>query len=185
MRRKPKRTRKSQRKQKRIVIIAGPNGAGKTTFARRYLPRRAGFPDFINADLIALGLSPFAPELAAIEAARIMLEQIHQKVSVGRSFMFETTLAARTYASYIPEWRKSGYHVKLIFLSLPSPEAAIARVRMRVLQGGHHVDEDVVRRRFDAGRQNFARLYTKLVDSWELYDNSGTAPKRISYGTNS
>jgi predicted ABC-type ATPase len=173
-----------KRKSKRIVIIAGPNGAGKTTFARKYLPRRAGFPDFINADLIAQGLSPFSPQDAAIEAGRVMLTQIHAKVRDRRSFMFETTLAARSYASYIPEWRKLGYHVKLVFLSLPSADAAIARVKMRVLQGGHDVAEEVIRRRFDRGRRNFKQLYVKLVDDWDLYDNSGPVAKLVASGTN-
>jgi predicted ABC-type ATPase len=175
---------KRKRKQKRIIIIAGPNGAGKTTFARRYLPRRAGFPDFINADLIARGLSPFAPDDAAIEAGRIMLSQIHAKVSQGRSFMFETTLAARTYASYIPKWRDLGYHVKLIFLSLPSAEVASSRVKMRVLQGGHAVPEGVIRRRFEIGQRNLDQLYTKLVNAWDLYDNSGPVPQLVAHGRN-
>lgn len=178
MRRRPKKT------QKKIIIIAGPNGAGKTTFATRYLPERSGFPDFINADLIAKGLSPFAPETAAMEAGRIMLAQIHSKISQGRSFMFETTLAARTYASYIPNWRKLGYHVKLIFLSLPSPETAIARVKMRVLQGGHAVPEEVIRRRFENGRRNLEKVYMKQVDAWDQYDSSGLVPKLIAHGNN-
>jgi predicted ABC-type ATPase len=97
---------------------------------------------------------------------------------------FETTLAARSYASYIPEWQKPGYRVKLIFLGLPSPEAAIASVRTRVLQGGHDVAEEVIRRRFEIGRRNFHQLYLNLVDDWDLYDNSGTVPKLIASGTN-
>jgi predicted ABC-type ATPase len=177
--------RKKNREQpKRIIIIAGPNGAGKTTFAKIYLPKEAGFPDFVNADLIAAGLSPFAADDVALEAANIMLTQIHGKVSRRKSFMFETTLAARTYASYIPTWRNLGYHVKLIFLSLPSADLAVARVRMRVLQGGHNVPEDVIRRRFELGRRNFERLYLNLIDAWDLYDSSGTVPRLIAHGEN-
>lgn len=116
---------------KRIVIIAGPNGAGKTTFAKSFLPNEAGCPDFINADLIAQGLSPFAPEKVAIRAGKLMLEEIFRRVDVGYSFAFETTLSGFSYARHIPRWRKSGYHVKLLFLKLPSAELAVARVRMR------------------------------------------------------
>jgi predicted ABC-type ATPase len=175
----PKRRRKPE---KRMIIIAGPNGAGKTTFAREHLPKKAGFPDFINADLIAQGISPFAPDAAAVEAGRIMLMQIQSKVRQAKSFMFETTLAARSYASYIPGWRKQGYHVKLVFLSLPSADVAIARVKMRVMQKGHDVPESVVRRRFDAGRLNFEHLYKPLVDAWDLYDNNGLEPRLIDHG---
>lgn len=123
----------------RIVIIAGPNGAGKTTFAQEYLPKEAGFPDFINVDLIAQGLSPFAPDRAALQAGKLMVAQIARKVSRRESFAFETTLSGRNYARHIPRWRRAGYHVKLIFLSLPSADLAIARVRNRANQGGHDV----------------------------------------------
>ena len=116
-------------KQKKIVIIAGPNGAGKTTFAQAFLPREAECPDFINADLIARGLSPFAPERAALRAGKLMLEEITRRVEVGSSFAFETTLSGRNYARHIPRWRELGYHVKLMFLSLPSAELAVARGR--------------------------------------------------------
>src|SRR5215213_5214282 len=161
-----------RRSRPRIVIIAGPNGAGKTTFAREFLPREAGLPDFINADLIAQGLSPFAPEEAAIAAGRIMVQMIREKVRRRESFAFETTLSGRNYAKHIPRWRKAGYHVKLIFLRLPSVQVAIQRVKMRVGQGGHHVESAVIRRRFKAGLRNFNALYSRLVDSWRLYDNT-------------
>lgn len=180
-RRKTKRRSPARRK---IVIIAGPNGAGKTTFAAEFLPREAACPDFLNADLIARGLSPFAPEKAAVGAARIMLGQIAEKVRRGESFGFETTLSGSNYARHIPRWRRAGYAVKLIFLSLPSADLAVARVRARVAQGGHDVAEEVVRRRFDKGLRNFDRLYRKLVTDWMLYDNSGPTPKLIAAGTN-
>lgn len=169
---------------KRIVIIAGPNGSGKTTFAEQFLPREAGCPDFINADLIARGLLPFAPERVAIQAGKIMLGQMARRVRRGESFAFETTLSGRNYVRHIPRWKSVGYHVKLIFLSLPSADVAVARVKARVKQGGHNVPEAVIRRRFDAGLRLFETIYRDLVDSWVLYDNSGLAPRRLAAGEN-
>jgi len=161
---------------KKIVIIAGPNGAGKTTFAREFLTNEAHCPIFINADLIAAGLSPFAPELAAIKAGRLMLESVHEHVSKGDSFAIETTLSGLGYARAIPEWRKRGYHVKLMFFQLPDVETAIFRVAERVIQGGHNIPEAVIRRRFAAGLKNFEQVYRALVDSWMQFDNSGDSP---------
>jgi predicted ABC-type ATPase len=167
-------------KKQRIIIIAGPNGAGKTTFARQYLMKEAHCPDFVNVDLIAAGLSPFNPERAAIRAGRIMLSEIQRRVRKGESFAFETTLSGHVYARMIPEWRNSGYRVRLIFLELPDSKMAISRVKMRVAQGGHNVSSKVVQRRFDAGLRNFQDVYMHLVDKWERYDNSGNAPQLIS-----
>jgi len=171
-------------KQRRIIILAGPNGAGKTTFAREYLLKEAHCPDFVNVDLIAAGLSPFDPDRAAIRAGRIMLSEIERRVRKGESFAFETTLSGHAYARVIPAWRNAGYRVKLIFLSLPSPELAIARVAARVAQGGHHVANTVVRRRFHSGLRNFQDIYMKLVDEWWWYDNAEDTPKLISTGVN-
>ena len=117
---------------RRIVIIAGPNGAGKTTFAREYLPNEAGCPIFVNADLIAAGLSPFAPELAAVQAGRLMLAAIKGHAARGDCFAFETTLSGLGYARMVPQWRRAGYRVKLVFLSLPDADMALARVAARV-----------------------------------------------------
>ena len=161
---------------KRILIIAGPNGAGKTTFATEFLPNEANCPIFINADLIAARLSPFRPELVAIQAAKLMLNEIHEHVRKGDSFAFETTLSGRGYAHWIPRWQKQGYRVKLFFLRLTTPEAAIARVKKRVTEGGHDVPESVIRRRFLAGWRNFESIYRELVDEWAIYDNSGRIP---------
>lgn len=171
-------------KKREIIIIAGPNGAGKTTFAREYLINEAHCPDFINVDLIAAGLSPFDPDRAAIRAGRLMLGEIHRRIKNGESFAFETTLSGHVYARFIPRWRKAGYRVRLIFLSLPNPEIAIARVKMRVAQGGHNVASAVVRRRFDAGLRNFQEVYMNIVNMWEWYDNAGSSPKLISAGGN-
>ena len=166
--------------EKRIFIIAGPNGAGKTTFATEFLPEEANCPLFINADDIAADMNPSNPGLVSFQSGRRMLEQIHEHVLRGESFAFETTLSGRNYARRIPLWREQGYRVKLFFLQLPTPEMAIARVAQRVLEGGHDVPEEVVRRRYDAGRRNFEQVYRGLVDGWILYDNSGDEPKRLA-----
>ena len=159
-----------------IIIIAGPNGAGKTTFAREFLPHEASCLTFINADLIAQGLSPFRPEEAAVRAARLMLEMIAECVKRCESFAIETTLSGRTYARMIPRWKQAGYQVTLFFLQLPNEDLAVARVADRVAQGGHDIPEAVIRRRFHAGITNFHELYKPLVDGWKLYDNSGEGP---------
>ena len=161
---------------KRIIIIAGPNGAGKTTFANAFLPGEAQCRRFINADLIAAGLSPFAPDAQAIKAGRLMLEEMAACVARNESFAFETTLAGVAYLRHIEDWRGRGYHVSLHFLGLPRVEMAIARVAERVRQGGHDIPEPVIRRRFVAGRKNFESRYRAAVDAWTLYDSSGTEP---------
>lgn len=170
--------------KKQILIIAGPNGAGKTTFAREFLPDEAECRLFVNADLIAAGLSPFAPELKALQAGRIMLDQITANVHAGESFGLETTLAGLSYSRHIPQWRSAGYYVRLIFLALPSADVAVARVASRVMQGGHDVPEAVVRRRFKAGLDNFHIVYKFIVNSWVLYDNSGEALRLVETGEN-
>jgi predicted ABC-type ATPase len=167
---------------KRVLIIAGPNGAGKTTFAAEFLPTDAGVFAFVNADLIAAGLSPFDPAQAAVRAGRLMVRAIEERVACGEDFAFETTLAGRRYARSIPRWRAAGYRIGIVFLGLPSPEFAIARVAMRVRQGGHAVPDDVIRRRFAAGRENFERVFKALADDWRLYDNSGARPLLIDQG---
>ena len=168
----------------KIIIIAGPNGAGKTTFAREFLPNEADCPHFINADLIAAGLSPFDPAVAAIRAGRLMLEEIDRNVAARQSFAFETTLSGHTYVRRIREWRAAGYEVKLYFLSLQSADDAVLRVATRVRQGGHNVAEEVVRRRFEAGMRNFLDIYRTLVSYWQWLDNNGDDPLMIEEGRN-
>ena len=170
--------------EQKIVIIAGPNGAGKTTFAREFLVKDAACPSFVNADLIAAGLSPFLPEQVAFKAGRLMLAEIREYVDNRKSFAFETTLSGRGYARYIPQWQDQGYLVKLIFLSLPDVEYAVERVSSRVAQGGHNIDEEVIRRRFHKGWSNFQDLYKNLVNTWALYDNSSSLPQQLDAGEN-
>jgi predicted ABC-type ATPase len=170
--------------QKKIVIIAGPNGAGKTTFAREFLPNEAGCPIFVNADLIAAGIAPFQPETVAFHAGRLMLQEIARHATEGRSFAFETTLSGRTYAPMIDRWRTQGYIVKLIFLSLASPDEAVARVAVRVRQGGHNIPVDTILRRYEAGLMHFRETYRSRVDFWQLFDNSGEFPLLLEEGAN-
>ena len=167
---------------RRILIVAGANGAGKTAFATEFLPNEGDCPIFINADLIAAGLSPFRPDLTALRAGRLMLSMIRNYVRRGESFAFETTLSGRSYARLIPHWREQGYSVELFFLRLSRPEIAIARVKQRVAEGGHDVPESVIRRRFHAGLRNFEHIYKGLVDKWVVYDNSGDKPVLLKEG---
>lgn len=168
----------------KVIIIAGPNGAGKTTFAREFLPHEAACPVYLNADLIAAGLAPFAPEAAAMRAGRLMLEEIATHVTRRQSFAFETTLSGLTYARRIPEWQAMGYRVELFFLALVSPDMAVARVAERVRQGGHDIPETIIRRRFTAGIRHFEQTYRRIVDVWVRYDNSGETPQLIDWGEN-
>lgn len=174
---------RNKKVSKKIIIIAGPNGAGKTTFAREYLPNEANCPIFINADLIAAGLAPFAPETASVKAGRLMLNEIKANVKAGNNFAFETTLSGKTYAQHILQWKSLGYHITLVFLSLPNAEFAITRVAARVAAGGHNIPEATIRRRFKSGINNFHHIYKALADSWALYDNSREQPILIEKGT--
>jgi predicted ABC-type ATPase len=165
----------------KVIIIAGPNGAGKTTFAREFLPNEAACPIFVNADLIAAGLAPFAPESAAVQAGRLMLSELARHFAARENFAFETTLSGRAYLRHIRQWQEAGYHVELIFLQLDSADAAVARVQQRVRQGGHDIPEMVIRRRFAAGLENFHRYYASVVDAWILYDNTGEQPVLLDW----
>ncbi len=167
---------------KKILIIAGPNGAGKTTFAEEFLPNEASCPEFVNADLIAAGLSPFQPDQVAFAAARLMLERIDHLVTVGKSFALETTLSSRCYLRLIPQWKASGYRVKLCFLKLPDADFAIRRVAQRVSFGGHDIPVETIRRRFDRGWENLKCDYIGIVDEWAIYDASRTPPLLIETG---
>jgi predicted ABC-type ATPase len=162
---------------KRCIIIAGPNGAGKTTFADTYLREEGACTNFVNADLIAQGLSPLDPENAAMEAGRVMLARIERFVGRGESFAFESTLSGINYVKRIKNWKSKGYEITIYFLKLPSVETAIDRVEYRVKTGGHHVPEETIRRRFKRGWDNFERHYKCLADVWVVFDNASEKPK--------
>ncbi len=164
-----------------VYIIAGPNGAGKTTFAREFLPNYADCKNFINADLIAQGVSPFSAEEVAFRAGRLMIEEINSYVKRGASFGFETTLSGRSYLNLIRDLTRRRYDVHFFFLWIPTVALALRRVRARVLEGGHDVPDVVVRRRFDRSIRNFLLHYRHLGDSWILFDNSGATPAIVAF----
>lgn len=156
-----------------VIIIAGPNGAGKTTAAPALLGAALQIDHFVNADTIAAGLSAFAPEKAAIQAGKAMLERMHYLANNGEDFAFETTLASRSFAPWIAKLKEEkGYQFHLTFLLLDGPDLAVSRVVERVKMGGHFVPEDTIRRRFESGLKNFFKLYKPLADSWQMYDNT-------------
>jgi len=160
----------------KCYIIAGPNGAGKTTFAKTFLPDEASCINFVNADLIAAGLSPFDPESVAFEAGKLLLKKIDSLIEKRECFSFETTLSGRNYLRRIKEWQDIGYEVILYFLKLPNDELAINRVKLRVAEGGHNIPEETIKRRFVKGWDNFQNSYKDSVDSWVVFDNSGGSP---------
>jgi predicted ABC-type ATPase len=167
----------------KVVVLAGPNGAGKSTAAARLLLGPLQVDEFVNADTIASGLSAFAQERVALEAGRIMLRRLDELAATRASFAFETTTASRSYAFRLRNLRQVGYQVHLVFLWLPSEDAAVARVEDRVRSGGHDIPEPIIRRRYLACLSNFFRLYLPLADIWQLVDNSGVnAPRLIAAG---
>lgn len=157
---------------KRLYIIAGCNGAGKTTASFTILPDILGCKEFVNADEIAKGLSPFQPEKVSFEAGRIMLNRIDELLSENRSFAFETTLSTRSYKIRILEAQKRGYRVTLLYFWLQNTELAKERVKTRVLEGGHHIDDQVIERRYRRGIKNLFDIYLPIVDGALLFDNS-------------
>jgi len=166
----------------RCIIIAGPNGAGKTTFAREFLPREARIVRFVNADLIAAGLSPLKPELAAMSAGRLLLSELDRLAAARVDFAFESTLSGLTYAARMKEWKQAGYRIEIIFLRMASVRLALRRIADRVRQGGHAVPEVDVRRRFQRGWANFQTTYRALADVWAVYDNSAEQFQIIEEG---
>ena len=163
----------------RCIIIAGPNGAGKTTFAKEYLLHEAGVIHFVNADLIAAGLSPLYPELASRQAGRLVLTELSRLAKARESFAFESSLSGRTYLGLLKKWSAVGYRIEIVFLSLSSVQLALQRIASRVCQGGHDVPRADVIRRFDRSWRNFDALYRPLAHAWAIYDNSGPTPRLL------
>jgi len=163
-----------------IYVIGGPNGAGKTTSAIALMPELLECDEYVNADAIAAGLSPFKPDGAAIEAGRLMLARIHSLANKNVSFAFETTMASRSLAIFARGAAAKGYRIHVLYLWLRSPELAVARVAERVAQGGHSVPEEVIRRRYVSGLRNFMRLYLPICDAWTCYDNSDELAQLIA-----
>lgn len=164
---------------KHAYIIAGPNGAGKTTFAKVFLPKYAHCRTFINADLIAGGLAPFKPDEVVFKAGKLLLAEVRSAAHKGEDFGFETTLSGRSYMHLFKRLKDLGYTIHLFFLWIPSLELSIKRIQDRVKRGGHHIPDDVAKRRFYRGISNLFDLYDPLIDSWSLMDNSGTSPMPI------
>jgi predicted ABC-type ATPase len=157
----------------RCIIIAGPNGAGKTTFAREFLPKEAGVVNFVNADLLAAGLSPLRPELVALIAGRLFLAELDRLATTRKDFAFESTLSGLTYLHRLKRWKASGYRIEIFYLRLVSTQLALRRIAARVKQGGHGVSRADVLRRFARSWKNFETAYKPLADYWEVHDNSG------------
>ena len=168
--------------QKHLYIISGPNGAGKTTASYSVLPKILHCKEFVNADEIAHGLSPFNPEGVAIEAGRLMLNRIKNLLARNESFSIETTLATRSYFRLIENAHQQGYEVTLLFFWLKSPEQAIERVAERVSKGGHNIPKDIIIKRYYEGIDNLFNIYMPIVDSWILVDNSITPRSIIATG---
>lgn len=163
-----------------LYIIAGCNGAGKTTASYTILPEILDCKEFVNADNIAAGLSPFNPESVALEAGRIMLTRIHELLNDGADFAFETTLATRSYVPLVKTAKESGYDVTLLYFWLDSPDQAIRRVAKRVAKGGHHIADEVVKRRYYRGLKNLIHLYIPICDRWMVFDHMDVVPTLVA-----
>ena len=163
-----------------IYVIAGPNGVGKTTFADMYLPNFIRELEFVNADLIAKGLSPYDPDSVAMEAGRVALERIRQLIAARRSFTWETTMSGRSAVAWLRNARSQGYTIKCYFLWVRDVATTIHRIQRRVVQGGHNIEPEVSRRRFYKTLQNFFQIYRPVFDSWRLFENDGLSPRLIA-----
>lgn len=166
----------------KMYIIAGCNGAGKTTSSFAVLPEILHCKEFVNADSIAVGISPFNPESVAIEAGRFMLNRIDQLMQAGEDFAFETTLSTRSYVSLIKKAQALGYSVQLCYFWLESPQLALRRVKSRVAKGGHHIPEDVIIRRYHRSVENLVERYIPMVDKWSVHDNTNEATQLVAEG---
>ena len=172
----------SSTKRPVCIVIAGPNGAGKTTFAREFLPKDAGVVHFVSADLIASGLSPLRPELAALAAGRLVLRELDRLARARLDFAFESTLSGLGYIGRLKRWKAAGYRIEIVYLRLSSPRLALRRIAARVRQGGHDVPRADVLRRFTRSWTNFENFYRVFADAWSVYDNSGRTPRLLERG---
>jgi predicted ABC-type ATPase len=170
---------KTGRSSPRCIIIAGPNGAGKTTFAREFLSKEVGILHFVNPDLIATGLSPLRPELAAVAAGRLFLGELNRLAKSNDDFAFESTLSGLSYVRLLKAWKAANRRIEIVYLRISSPQLALRRIAARVKQGGHNVRRADVLRRFTRSWDNFENHYRLLADVWSLYDNSGRMPKLL------
>jgi predicted ABC-type ATPase len=166
-----------------LHIIAGPNGAGKTTFVNKYLPEATTIREFVNADLIAKGISPFAPEQALGGASRVFLNRVDQLIEERQTFSFETTFSGRTHIDTIQKARNGGYYIRVNFIYLNSIELSLNRIAERVKRGGHNVPEDIIRRRYRRSIKNLMQLYLPQIDEWKIYDNSSNRFILVALGT--
>jgi len=164
-----------------IFAIAGPNGSGKTTTAMQLLPNFLGVIEYVNADEIAAGLSPFNPESVAIQAGKLAIYRLQTISDAGIDFAFETTLSSRFYVRFLSNCKEKGYRINLIYFWLDTPELAVARVRKRVESGGHNIPEEVIRRRYQRGQKNLIDLYLPLCDSWIIYNNTKSFPELVAF----
>ena len=160
----------------RCIVIAGPNGAGKTTFARDFLQQEMAVVHFVNADLIAAGLSPLNPDLAKVAAGKLFLRELDRLASLMTDFAFETTLSGMGHRTRLSNLKKAGYRIEIVYLRLASPQLALKRIAARVRHGGHDIPKEDVLRRFDRSWRNFQTVYRSLADRWAVFDNSGAEP---------
>jgi predicted ABC-type ATPase len=163
-----------------IYVIAGPNGVGKTTFADKYLPDEAKQVEFVNADLIARGLSPYDPDVVAMDAGRIAIGRIRQLIGDKIGFTWETTMSGRSAAGWLREAKAAGFTLKCYFIWVRQPEITLTRIRQRVVEGGHDIPEAVSRRRFFKTIENFFEMYRPLFDVWKLYENDLPEPRLLA-----
>ena len=159
-------------KDKNLYIIAGCNGAGKTTASYTILPEIMDCKEFVNADEIAKGLSPFQPDTVAFESGRIMLNRINDLLRENESFAFETTLSTKSYKQKILQAKRQGYTITLLFFWLNNIELAKQRVKTRVIEGGHNIPENVIERRYLKGIYNLFDIYLPIIDGALIFDNS-------------
>jgi predicted ABC-type ATPase len=167
--------------KKVCYVIAGPNGAGKSTFAEEFLPNEVNCYYFINADMIAKGISPLRPEAAGIEAGRLLFQKIDDYIKKEQTFAFESTLSGKGYRLRLSKIKASGYYLVIYYLKLASAELAVQRVKNRVNEGGHSIPEADINRRFERSWVNFINIYQPMADEWIVFDNSGDNPQILEH----